>query len=195
MGNEYDIFLLEFQLIIRTKAKFEHVSAVARWQNAAHFDTVNISRVSPMMPEKQLSTHWSFYGLLLAFCRSVYFVYFVFLVLRSECVFFGLCLYFLTWTYASFQEILNSELLQKTFTKRYTFVLSERQRTLQINYSLIKSPIIKATGGSWHQESIPILINVFPHLKANNCWIVPRETMLLFHISLSADIFWYCILI
>ena len=40
MGNEYDVFLLEFQLIIRTKAKFEHVSAVARGQNAAHFDTI-----------------------------------------------------------------------------------------------------------------------------------------------------------
>lgn len=141
MGDEYDIFLLEFQLIIRTKAKFEHLNAVARWQNAAYFDTSNISRVSPMMNEKQLSTHWSFYGLLLAIFRSVYFIYFVFLVFRSECVFFGLCLYFLTWTYASFQENLSSELLQKAFTKRYTFILSERQRTLQINYNLIKSPI------------------------------------------------------
>lgn len=38
MGNECDIFLLEFQLIVRTKAKmFEHLNAVTRRQNAAHF--------------------------------------------------------------------------------------------------------------------------------------------------------------
>lgn len=54
-------------------------------------------------------------------------------------------------------------------------------------------------GGSWQEESyIPILMNVLSpsKTKANNSWIVPRKTMLLlFHISLSTDIFWYCMLL
>lgn len=77
-------------------------------------------RVSPMMPEKQLSTHWSFYSLLLAFADQFTIAYFVFLVLRSECVFFDfttflpeLCKFsgnpqLRTTTKASFQKGIHS---------------------------------------------------------------------------------------